>query len=97
MNMANGIYAALCGLNKGTPQGEWQSPEILKLIEREEFIREAEDFKATHRNFFVLTLCPPAAEQIKEHLTTHPARPLRVEHFIFDNGQAFAKNDYSGA
>jgi len=91
------LFTALCGKNRKLPLEAWQSPEILKLIERENFTNEAIAFEPTHRSLFIAVFCEPAAQEVEILKASYPDRPLCLDRFIFEQGMAFAKQDYSGA
>lgn len=92
---------ALCGKDASKPLAEYQSPQVLKLIAREYFLEEAAAFDKTHRGFFLVPLHELAATDIRAVKATHPERPIFLDQFYFDHGQAVAMRfltlDYNGA
>ena len=91
------LFPAICGKNKTLPLENYQSPEILKLIERERFAEEAAQFEATHRGLFIAMLCEPAAQEVETIKAIDPSRPICLDRFIFEQGMAYSTLDYSGA
>lgn len=92
---------ALCGKDASLPLAEYQSPQVLKFIRREDFIDEVAHFSTTHRNFILVTMHDLAAAELLKAKEAYPERPFFLNNFLFDRGQAvcmaFLTLDYSGA
>ena len=87
------FFAALCGADARLPLEQWQSPTVIKLIDRADFLAEGAKLAKEYRSLFLVTVYEPAATQIIRQSIHFPESPLRIEDFYLAGGALFTTRD----